>query len=92
VKVNLKQCQNIAYGTCQNKAKETAMRGACVNSFNGFNQCNRQQVRGVVVLLHIVHNCCSSPAVFKQCNRHQVLSSFQNQDCIVLLGLVTAGS
>ncbi|WIA20285.1 hypothetical protein OEZ85_006118 [Tetradesmus obliquus] len=43
VKVSFKQCQNIAYGTCQSKAKETASKGACVTSFNGFNQCNRQQ-------------------------------------------------
>jgi hypothetical protein len=46
VKVSLKQCQNIAYGTCQTKAKDTAMKGACMTAFNGFNQCNRQQVRG----------------------------------------------
>lgn len=43
-RVSLQQCQNIAFGTCQNRAREAArLAGGCLFAFNGFNQCNRQQ-------------------------------------------------
>ncbi|KAF6247043.1 hypothetical protein COO60DRAFT_1192727 [Scenedesmus sp. NREL 46B-D3] len=46
-KVSLQQCQNIAFGTCQNRAREAALlQGGCMFAFNGFQQCNRQQWAG----------------------------------------------
>lgn len=44
-KVSLQQCANIAYGSCQAKAKDaaTGIMGACTRAFYGYKNCNKQQ-------------------------------------------------
>jgi hypothetical protein len=69
------QCQNIAFGTCQNRAREAArLRGGCLFAFNGFNQCNRCGSTAKS-LLEFAHILCYNMA----CLRYSIHAAVQQE-------------
>lgn len=77
-KVSLKQCGNIAFGECQNLAKNRA-RSPCGRSFNGVDECTRNQFQSFYngEMLYMLRRCtcgCCCATLCSACGAAKALA------------------